>query len=605
MNCSITNTSGQQMSRNKQSSAKPARGRRLLSVVAAIAALALPSLAQAAPLYWNTGDGVWSNGANWSNNAVSGGTTGTVPAAGSPGTEAFFNQSSVNGNQIVTLTGNQSTSSLVFNNTGTTQIKSSGGTRTLTLGGNGGDHANINAGAGNVTLGDAIDNITLVLNNTNSGGNVFRVTSGATLNVPANIILGNTGAGSAKILQVRGDGTVKFDGVLSTNAGAGFGQLVVGSLTAPSPLEAGSPTVYLNQSNTFLGGTSGTTYITIGTVYLGATSTGPAGAPTSSPLGGGGSPNNFVNIFGNTTGASQVNGPVNLLTSASNLTIANNIRFAGASTAAAMTTIGGNTATNSIYSGTMVMNNNAVTLAQVAGGSTSFTGILSGPAASGLNIGKAGFEGTVVLTAANTYTGGTNVNAGLLLANNTTGSATGNGAVTVNSGGTLGGTGAVSGAVTILGGGTLAPGASIESLAVGSLTLASSSSKLAVEIDLTIPDADLLTVTGGVSLGGSILDITLLNPTLINLPGTYMIVQNDLGDAVSGTFGSIVIPFGYAATVDTAFSGTDSIGRTGTGNDIAVTITAVPEPGTLALLPLAGLLPLGRRRGFPRRVKRS
>jgi fibronectin-binding autotransporter adhesin len=72
--------------------------------------------------------------------------------------------------------------------------------------------------------------------------------------------------------------------------------------------------------------------------------------------------------------------------------------------------------------------------------------------------------GTLILTNANTYTGGTTVNAGTLQVNNTSGSATGTGAVVVNSGGTLSGLpaavgftapGSIAGSVTINTGGTL------------------------------------------------------------------------------------------------------------------------------------------------------
>lgn len=65
-------------------------------------------------------------------------------------------------------------------------------------------------------------------------------------------------------------------------------------------------------------------------------------------------------------------------------------------------------------------------------------------------------NGTLELTNANTYTGTTTVSAGTLLANNTTGSATGTGLVSVSAGATLGGDGAVGGDTTIFG--THAPG---------------------------------------------------------------------------------------------------------------------------------------------------
>ncbi len=64
---------------------------------------------------------------------------------------------------------------------------------------------------------------------------------------------------------------------------------------------------------------------------------------------------------------------------------------------------------------------------------------------------------TWILTGDNTHTGPTAVNGGTLLANNTTGSATGAGVVNVNSGGTLGGTGTVSGATTVAASGAVAP----------------------------------------------------------------------------------------------------------------------------------------------------
>src|SRR4029078_13645237 len=68
--------------------------------------------------------------------------------------------------------------------------------------------------------------------------------------------------------------------------------------------------------------------------------------------------------------------------------------------------------------------------------------------------------GTLTLSNPNTYTGGTTVSQGILLATNRSGSARGPAAV-VAAGGTLGGTGKISGAVTIggtTGRATLAPG---------------------------------------------------------------------------------------------------------------------------------------------------
>jgi len=81
--------------------------------------------------------------------------------------------------------------------------------------------------------------------------------------------------------------------------------------------------------------------------------------------------------------------------------------------------------------------------------------------------------GTLTLTGANTYSGQTSVNAGTLLANNTSGSATGSGAVVVGAAGTLGGSGRIApallAAVTI--NGSLAPGSPGISNGIGKLTV--------------------------------------------------------------------------------------------------------------------------------------
>jgi autotransporter-associated beta strand protein len=57
--------------------------------------------------------------------------------------------------------------------------------------------------------------------------------------------------------------------------------------------------------------------------------------------------------------------------------------------------------------------------------------------------------GTLALSGNNTFSGGVTINQGTLLANNTSGSATGGGVVTVNPGGVLGGTGTITGDITL------------------------------------------------------------------------------------------------------------------------------------------------------------
>lgn len=94
---------------------------------------------------------------------------------------------------------------------------------------------------------------------------------------------------------------------------------------------------------------------------------------------------------------------------------------------------------------------------------------------------KAG-TGVFALSGNNLYTGATAVNAGTLLVNNTAGSGTGGGNVSVASAATLGGMGRISGGVTLAAGAMLAPGSmdmngsTLGQLTVGTLTANTTSS---------------------------------------------------------------------------------------------------------------------------------
>ncbi|MDF1741968.1 MAG: autotransporter-associated beta strand repeat-containing protein, partial [Verrucomicrobiales bacterium] len=133
------------------------------------------------------------------------------------------------------------------------------------------------------------------------------------------------------------------------------------------------------------------------------------------------------------------------------------------------------------------------------------TGVLSG----GGSLVKTGGD-DLTITGANTYSGGTTVSAGTLIANNASGSATGTGTVIVNSGANLAGTGTIAGAVTVNAGGTLEPGDdTLDTLTIqGGVT---QSGSWEVEVDGTGDgSADLLEITGDLSLAGTTLDVSAL-----------------------------------------------------------------------------------------------
>ena len=200
--------------------------------------------------------------------------------------------------------------------------------------------------------------------------------------------------------------------------------------------------------------------------------------------------------------------------------------------------------------------------------------------------------GTITLSGANTYTGATTVDGGTLLV---TGSTASGSAVTVNNSGTLGGTGTVSGTVQVNSGGTLSPGTSPGTLTTGAVTLANGST---FAVDLTAGSGNDLLVAPSVTLG-----TILIGPSLsLNITGTlamwqeFFIVNNTGANDVSGVFaqGATVTSGDYTFLINYF----DDVGGGAAGNDISLTVTAVPEPSTWigAALALAAIGILGRRR---------
>lgn len=210
--------------------------------------------------------------------------------------------------------------------------------------------------------------------------------------------------------------------------------------------------------------------------------------------------------------------------------------------------------------------------------------------ANGQTVIKTG-SGSMTLSAGatSTYRGDTNVDGGTLEINGTLDSQIST--VNVNNTATLRGTGTVNRSVTVNGGGTLAPGGSIGTFNTGDVSLTASTSTLAMEIDLGgTPTADLLNVAGAINLGSGNLNLTLLNAPGFSPPITILLASNNLTDGITGTFSSITgLPGNYSAIVNYAFTGTDSLGRTGDGNDLAVTLTAVPEAGAFLLVGAIGV----------------
>jgi len=180
---------------------------------------------------------------------------------------------------------------------------------------------------------------------------------------------------------------------------------------------------------------------------------------------------------------------------------------------------------------------NSGTLAFNRSDAVQFDGVVSGAGA----LRKDG-AGSLNLTANNTYTGNTTVNAGLLAVN---GSIASSALTTVNAGATLGGNGTVGN--TTINGGTLSPGNSIGTLTVqGNLVLAAAASYL---VEVSPASADRTNVTGTATLGGATVNASFAAGTYVNKKYTILNAAGGLGGS---TFSSLVntnLPGGFTSSL--------------------------------------------------------
>ncbi len=178
---------------------------------------------------------------------------------------------------------------------------------------------------------------------------------------------------------------------------------------------------------------------------------------------------------------------------------------------------------------------------------STFAGVINNSQFSGTGavarISKVG-SGVLTLTNASTYSGGTFVNAGTLMVNNSTGSGTGTGEVTVNQNGTLAGSGIIAGKVTVNTGGTLAPGNGVGTLSCDSDVVVHDGGKLEIELNQGTTTNDQLRVKGLLQMNGTI---------KLNLPSGYKFKSGDQMSIVVGTVQ------GLPSAIDPAFPPGDEL----------------------------------------------
>ena len=202
---------------------------------------------------------------------------------------------------------------------------------------------------------------------------------------------------------------------------------------------------------------------------------------------------------------------------------------------------------------------------------TLFSGVIGGNRGSLTKIGTS----TLELTGANTYTGGTTIEAGSLVINNTTGSGTGSGVVQVNAG-RLGGRGTITGPVTVgtgSGPGALfAPGrrgGKPDTLIIQNALTFNSDATYYCGLNSRSVRADEV-VADGVTIKGA--QFSLVGRGGLPLPeGTVLtVINNTSATPISGTFANLP-----DASTFTIHGNTFQISyEGGDGNDL--TLTVVP-----------------------------
>jgi len=190
------------------------------------------------------------------------------------------------------------------------------------------------------------------------------------------------------------------------------------------------------------------------------------------------------------------------------------------------------------YNRTNVVINGSVAPASVTyANSTNSNYTLSGGSINGLtSLVKSG-SGSASLLNGNLYTGGTLIIGGQLLVNNTNGSGTGVGTVTVT-GGSLGGTGLIAGPVTVTASGGFAPGNPSGTLTISNnLTLAPGATSY-FRIQHSQPAFNSARITGSLTAGGTL---------VVTNTGTAALVKGDsftlfYAGNYTGAFAGLVLP---------------------------------------------------------------
>jgi fibronectin-binding autotransporter adhesin len=527
---------------------------------------------------------------------------------------------STNGTPGAIVAGPFGTGTINMNNGTNQHLRPTGGDRVL-------------ANAVTMTTGFAMDN---------ASGETFNLTFSGPINMTDNNgrTISNGFSGQANVGGTLFLGDPASPNVITTgsNTGTGTVTLSFGAWTGPivvndtivNPATVATPytvtigpnaqtyPVRFNAQNTYTGGTSIGTSTSTSAVQLGVSTIGDSGSITSGPLGTGtlttsgtaASPQALVPADADRTLANTINlggnlGAANISGQTFNLNLTGPITM----TATAGRQIVNNMAgTFTLGKSTVVDSTQAITLSGTAGATLTFAGGANsttavndaiGNGGSGFIPGLVAVSGSIVrLNNANTYgptspgtTTNTTVSGGRLLVNNTSGSGTGTGNVSLT-GGTLGGTGTVSQSVAATGG-AVAPGdGGAGTLNIGTNVTFGGTAGLAVELGGTSPGItyDQLLVGGAANVSSAVngtLTVSLIsgfNPS-VDTDFTILTAVGGLTTNAGVGFGNFAYPdFTHWTTNYTANSVVVHYSAAGGSGSSLASGAAVPEPAAMGLL---------------------
>ena len=450
-----------------------------------------------------------------------------------------------------------------------TQVTLAAATDQLTMSGN-------ISGSGSLTATGA-GTLALSGNNTFTGGVV--ISGGATLSVPVTPTMAALGIPSGTGITVN-SGTLNFSGTNTANVDSSitlshpitingattitsagmaynyvYSRMDIINLTISSNITGSGPLTLANQKFTgvtfsgdnsaFSGGMTAVSLVPL--TFAGAASTG-TGSISLQWTGGSG---NTINLLSETAATMLTS---NILTGGSPISYlnvdhlsaatGNTITVNGVTSYLQLNVTGGHgynlgITTLTSTGATLIPSSANLYIGTVTGSNTlTLSGTATGNTIGAINTGAGTLavpSGAWTITGASSYTGATTLSGGTLIVANASGSATGTGNVTINSGKLASGTlGAISGNVLAGSGAhSISPGGdgAVGTLSVGGLTLNSNST---LRFDITSTSVlDHINATNALSFSGSGA-ATLLVPSVI--PGTYKLIGYNSTALTSSAF---------------------------------------------------------------------